>query len=130
MSLVTIGRDQTILEAAKMMEIKKVGSLVVTSGSSPVGILTERDIVRKVIAQEKPLDIHLSLVMSTPLLTIDPEDSITDAAGKMMKHKIRRLPVVRNGELLGIVTTTDFSKHLAGNNITEEILKAMSRRPR
>ena len=55
-SLVTIGRDQTILEAAKMMGIKKVGSLVVMSGSSPVGILTERDIVRKVIAQEKPLE--------------------------------------------------------------------------
>ena len=63
-SLVTIGRDQTILEAAKMMGKKKVGSLVVMSGSSPVGILTERDIVRKVIAQEKPLESHLSLVMS------------------------------------------------------------------
>jgi CBS domain-containing protein len=93
------------------------------------GIVTERDLVRRVMAQKKPFDTKVSMVMSDPLITIEEDCSLRDAARKMVKNKIRRLPVTKKNVLVGIIATSDFARHLSKKSLSEEILAAMSRYP-
>jgi len=81
------------------------------------------------MAQKKPLDTKVSEVMSDPLITIEEESSIRDAARKMVKYKIRRLPVTKNNVLVGIIATSDFARHLSKKSFSEVMLAAMSRYP-
>ena len=67
--------------------------------------------------------------MSDPLITIEEEASIRDAARKMIKYKIRRLPVTKNNVLVGIIATSDFARHLSKKSLSEEMLAAMTRYP-
>jgi CBS domain-containing protein len=128
-NVITIDVQRTVLEAAKLMHQQDVGDLVVMEGNVAKGIVTERDLVRRVMAQKKPLDIKVSEVMSDPLITIEEEASIRDAARKMVKYKIRRLPVTKKGVLVGIIATSDFARHLSKKTISEEIIDAMTRYP-
>ena len=128
-SVITIDVQMTVLDAAKLMHQQDVGDLVVTEGKVPKGIVTERDLVRRVMANKKPLDTKVSEVMSDPLITIDEESSLRDAARKMAKYKIRRLPVMKKNVLVGIIVTSDFVKHLSKKTFSEEVLAAMSRYP-
>jgi CBS domain-containing protein len=111
------------------MRQQDVGDLVVMEGIVAKGIVTERDLVRRVMAQKKPLDTKVSEVMSDPLITIEEESSIRDAARKMVKYKIRRLPVTKNNVLVGIIATSDFARHLSKKSFSEVMLAAMSRYP-
>src|SRR5215469_4804427 len=98
--------------------------------SKPIGIITERDIVRRVLwAYESinPKQIMVSVIMSKPLITIGDEASIYDAALIMTKYNIKRLPIVRDNVLLGIVTTTDLARRIYEKNKEDPVLKAMSR---
>ena len=79
-NVITIDVKRTVLEAAKLMHQQDVGDLVVMEGVEAKGIVTERDIVRRLIAQRKPLDTKVSEIMSDPLITIEEEASIRDAA--------------------------------------------------
>ena len=128
-NVITIDIKETVLEAAKLMHQQDVGDLVVMEGNVAKGIVTERDLVRRVMAQKKPLDIKVSEVMSDPLITIDEEASIRDAARKMVKYKIRRLPVTKNNVLVGIIAASDFARHLSKKSFSEVMLAAMSRYP-
>ena len=128
-NVITIDVKRTVLEAAKMMHQLDVGDLVVMEGVEAKGIVTERDLVRRLIAQRKPLDTKVSEIMSDPLITIEEEASIRDAARKMIKYKIRRLPVTKNNVLVGIIATSDFARHLSKKSLSEEILNAMTRYP-
>jgi len=128
-NVITINANETVLYAAKLMHQQDVGDLVVMEDKMPKGIITERDLVRRVMAQRKPLDIKVSEIMSTPLITIEENASIRDAARKMVKYKIRRLPVTKENMLVGIIATSDFAKHLSKKTLSEEILEAMSRYP-
>jgi CBS domain-containing protein len=106
---ITLPIDSLVAEVAKIMRDKDVSSVVITrkgAQKEPVGILTERDIVRRVMAENKgPFKVTAGSVMSSPLITIDPESSIKDAITLMRSKKIRRLPVVDElGEIVGIVT--------------------------
>ncbi|MCS7130423.1 MAG: CBS domain-containing protein [Archaeoglobaceae archaeon] len=94
--------------AKKMMEYG-VGSAVIMDGNKPVGIVTEKDLISKVVAKNKtPSSVKVKEVMSSPLITIKPTTSIREAANIMMKRGIRRLPVVNDsGELVGIITDND-----------------------
>jgi len=97
-----------VSDGAALMLKKGVGSLVVVDGDTLVGMLTERDILRKVVAQNKnPNDAMVKDVMTTPVITIDPDMDITEAARKMVDLNVRRLPVVKDGRLLGLVTEKD-----------------------
>ena len=127
--VVTIDVQGSVLEAAKLMHQQDVGDLVVMEGIVAKGIITERDLVRRVMAQKKPLDTKVSEVMSDPLITIEEESSIRDAARKMVKYKIRRLPVTKNNVLVGIIATSDFARHLSKKSFSEVMLAAMSRYP-
>ena len=128
-NVITIDVQGTVLEAAKLMHQQDVGDLVVMDGVVAKGIVTERDLVRRVMAQKKPFDTKLSEVMSEPLITIEEESSLRDAARKMVKYKIRRLPVTKKNVLVGIIATSDFARHLSKKTFSEVMLAAMSRYP-
>jgi CBS domain-containing protein len=98
-------------------------------GEIPRGIVTERDFVRRVAAKKTPLDSKISDVMSRPLITIDPDASLKEAARKMVKRGIRRLPVVEQHKLVGIIVVSDFARHLSKKTLTEGILEAIWRQP-
>jgi len=128
-NVITIDAQGTVLYAAKLMHQQDVGDLVVMEGKVAKGIVTERDLVRRIMANKKSVDTKVSEVMSAPLITIDEEASLREAARKMVKHKIRRLPVMKKDMLVGIIATSDFARHLSKKTFSEEILAAMSRYP-
>lgn len=106
--VITADVDIDVLTAAKRMALANVGCLIVVSGEKPIGILTERDLVKKVVAKATdPQTVKVEDVMSSPLVTISPEASLRDAASLMLKSRIKRLPVTSNGRLVGIITDTD-----------------------
>jgi CBS domain-containing protein len=128
-NVITIDVKRNVFEAAKMMHQQDVGDLVVMDGVEAKGIVTERDLVRRVIAMKKPLDTKVSEVMSNPLITIDQDAPLRDAARLMVKYKIRRLPVTKDSMLVGIIAASDFARHLSKKTFSEEILAAMTRYP-
>ena len=125
----TIDLKQTVFEAAQLMSQKEVGDLIVVDNEIPVGMITERDFVRRIVAKGRPVDTKVSDVMSKPLITIDPEASIKTAARKMVNHGIRRLPVLKKHRLVGIIVVSDFARHLGKKTLTEGILEAIWRHP-
>ncbi len=106
--VVVASPDWTVLEAAKRMAAKKIGGLVVVKSGSPVGLVTERDILWKVTAKERnPSRISVGDVMTTPVVTVSPLATLRSAARIMIEHNVRRLVVTRLDEVEGIVTARD-----------------------
>jgi CBS domain-containing protein len=110
-NLAIINPELTVLDAAKLMKKRKIGNVLVVQDKLPIGILTESDIIKKVVAEAKnPKDIQIKDVMSTPVIIIDPFVSLEEAMKTMGKCNVRRLPVVENDELIGIITQKDISR--------------------
>lgn len=108
---VMVKPTQTVLEAAQLMKQFKIGNVLVGEKKQPFGILTESDILKKVVAEGKhPKDVLVKEVMSTPVIVIDPYVTLEDAMKTMGRCNIRRLPVIENGELVGIITQRDISQ--------------------
>ena len=106
--VITADADLDILSAAKKMGSANVGSLIIVFDDKPSGILTERDLVKKVIAQGiDPRTIKAAEVMSAPVVSIEPEASLREAAALMLRSGVKRLPVTSKGRLVGIITDTD-----------------------
>jgi CBS domain-containing protein len=105
----TIGAQATVKEAADAMRTGGVGSLVVLDGESrPVGILTDRDLLERVIADGRDVGgARVSDVMTQPLLSASPDDPLDRVIDVMSANGVRRVPIVRNGKLTGIVTLDD-----------------------
>ncbi|MCP8315357.1 MAG: CBS domain-containing protein [archaeon] len=104
--VVTVAPSDNIKKAIDIMITKNVGSVVVVEDGKVVGILTERDVLKKI----KDIDIDRTLVgevMTSPVLTVMPDTFITEALALMQTRNIRRLPVMRGGRLVGIVTEID-----------------------
>ena len=99
----------TVTNAVKTMTAKKIGSVLVVSEESILGIVTSTDVMGKVIAKEKdPKKVKLKEIMSSPIHAIGPENTVQDAVDMMERNKIKKLPVInKNDELLGIITATD-----------------------
>jgi CBS domain-containing protein len=125
--VVKISVNDDVFVAAELMNSSEIGCLVVVDGENPIGIITERDIVRRVVAKELPLETKVSKVMSKSLITIDPEASLKEAARVMSSHKIRRLPVLKQNKLVGIIVSADFVRNVGKKSVSEEILEAMGR---
>ena len=121
----SIGVNDSVFEAADLMNSNRVGCLVILDGEVPIGIVTERDIVRRVVAKKLPLDSKVSEIMSTSLITLDLDASLKEAAKLMSSNKIRRFPVLKQNKLVGIVVASDFVRNLGKESIPEEILDAM-----
>ncbi len=109
----TISPDSTIKEAACLMNQNKIGCLVVSDKNNDLkGIITERDILQKVTAIDKlPSKMAVKQIMSKEIITIESGALLDDAVYLMMKNKIKKLPVIENDELVGIITATDIVAH-------------------
>ncbi|MDD3621076.1 MAG: CBS domain-containing protein [Methanofollis sp.] len=104
----TIEAEATVAKAAAHMCRDEVGSCIVLSGNIPTGIVTEQDINCKVVAKDlKPSSVYVREIMSTPLITIETKRTVGEAAQMMIQHRVRRLPVVEDGKVTGIVTVRD-----------------------
>src|SRR3990170_5025750 len=125
--VITIDLHKPLLDAVTLMKEKRVGCLVVLDGDEPVGIITERDLVRRVLSERLPLEIKVSEVTSKPLITVDPDCPLSNAAKLMVKNKLRRLPVVKECKLVGIIVASDFARHLSKETVTEEVLDVLAR---
>jgi len=125
--VITIESNKTVSEAAALMAENDVANLIVMDTNIPIGIVTERDFVRRVMAKNKPSKTKISEIMSTPLRVIDPDAPLKEAARRMVRKRIRRLPVIQDNKLVGIITTTDFARHLSKKTFTDDILEAIGR---
>ena len=127
--VVTIDTNKTVFEAAELMSSSGLGCLIVVIKAFPVGIITERDIVRRIVAKRASLDTKVTEVMTKTLITVEPDTSLKEAARVMSTNKIRRLPVLKNNKLVGIVVASDFVRNVGKKTTTEEILDALGRYP-
>jgi CBS domain-containing protein len=107
-TVVTAAPDMSAAEAGKKMVENRVGNVIIVKDGRPVGIVTESDMVAKVISKNvKPNSIKLEQLMTKPLITTKSSDDIHDAVLMMAQKKIRRLPVIDGEELVGIITDAD-----------------------
>jgi signal-transduction protein with cAMP-binding, CBS, and nucleotidyltransferase domain len=118
---IMISIEATAAKAAKTMCSEEVGSVIILKNTKPIGIVTEEDLACKVVAKDlKPSSVHVSDIMSTPLITVSAEKTVVDAAKMMVKHKVRRLPVIDDKkQVIGIVTVRDL---LTVSNELNELL--------
>jgi CBS domain-containing protein len=108
--VLTASPNTTVAKAAKMMADRGVGCIIIVRGKKPVGILTERDLLMKVVSVDLiPSKVHVGKIMSAPIISISPNADITEAARLMAKNNVRRLPVAEHGKLVGIITTSDIT---------------------
>ena len=108
--VVSIDETKTIKDAANMMNEARIGSIIIEKDDTPIGILTERDFVTKIAAEEIPLSAPLSEVMSKPLLVVGPNQTVWEAAEIMKNMEIHRVAVQEGNKIIGMVTTTDLVK--------------------
>ena len=102
----------TIYQISKMME-QGIGAVFVKKDSIPIGIITDRDFAIKIMVNKYPSDTPVGQVASMPLQTIGPNESILDAAKQMSSKKIRKLAVIEDNKVIGIITTTDLTNQLS-----------------
>lgn len=106
--VVTTTKNSTLEEAVKLMNDHEIGCLVVTENKKAIGILTERDLLKRVLAKSPNLKrIRVEEAMSTPLISVEPTVEIGDASKLMFEKNIKKMPIIGKGELLGLVTLTD-----------------------
>jgi CBS domain-containing protein len=112
-NMVTVEEDVSVAEASLGMYTKREGCAIVLRQGKPFGIVTERDVTWKVAAKGlDPKNVRVAEVMSTPLITIDPNADLAEAAKLMKKHGIRRLAVAEEGALHGVLTAYDVARNL------------------
>ena len=109
-NVISIDSDMTVKDAAIMMDDANVGCVVITRGNAPIGILTERDFVKRIVSEERDLSTPLADVMSFPLIAVDSGDTVCEAAEIMKRNKIHKAPVEDQGKLVGIINATDIVK--------------------
>jgi CBS domain-containing protein len=122
--VITIEHNKTAKEVALLMAEKGISSLVVVKEGNPIGLVTERDLARKVsTTDKKSSEISLSEIMSPKFRWVEPMTPIEDAVQQMLNKKIRRLLVLDNGKLVGIITETDLAKYLRSKLLIDGALE-------
>ena len=112
-SLISADPSTTVYQIAKLMEKGGVGAIIIKKDNMPAGIITDRDFAIKIASQKYPLDTPVHKVASYPLQTINANESILVAADLMSSKKIRKLAVVENKKVVGIITSTNLVNQLA-----------------
>jgi CBS domain-containing protein len=106
--VVTIGESRTVLDAVQLMVDKNIGSLVVMEGQRPIGILTERDILRFTARASGDLvAVGVATLMTREMITAEPQDDLAELMDVMTENKIRHLPVIERDRLVGIISIGD-----------------------
>lgn len=110
--VVTISPDVSIREAAKKMKDYRIGYLVITNGESVRGCVTDRDLVMWLASGKDPDNTRIDTIMQSNIITATPDTDIFEASKLMARKKIRRLPLVENGRLIGLISTADIASVL------------------
>lgn len=109
-AIISVNTETTVSQIAKMMEQSGIGAVLVKKNEHLVGIITDRDYATKIVSHNLSFDTPVEKIMSSPLITINYDESIIAAAERMINKKIRKLAVTDNGNIVGLVTSTDLIK--------------------
>ncbi|MGY5149468.1 MAG: CBS domain-containing protein [Candidatus Nitrosopumilus sp. bin_68KS] len=112
-SIISVDASMTINETAKMMEDAKVGAVIIMENNTAIGIVTDRDFAVKVAAHAYEISSPIKQIMSSPLLSINSDESIRNAADLMFERGVRKLPVLNDDKIVGMITATDIVNLLA-----------------
>jgi CBS domain-containing protein len=122
----SVGPSVSVVEAARLMRERDIGSLPVTDDEQLVGMITDRDITTRAVAEAAdPERTSVGEVCSHDLISVEPDQDLDEALQLMARHQVRRLPVVENGRLVGIVAQADIALR-AKEKKTGELLEAIS----
>jgi CBS domain-containing protein len=124
----SIEASASVVEAARLMREEHIGSLPITDGEDLVGLITDRDITTRVVAEAADLKTtSVGDVYSRDLVSVEPDSDLEEAVQLMASHQVRRLPVVEDGRLVGIVAQADIALNLKENEQrTGELVEAIS----
>ena len=111
-AIISVTNETTVFQVAKMMEQGGIGAVLVKKNGHLSGIITDRDYATKIVAHNLPSDTPVEQIMSSPLITINFDESISAAAERMTSKKIRKLAVTDNGNIIGLITSTDLVTQL------------------
>lgn len=115
-AIISVDPSTTVFQVAKMMEQGGIGAILVKKDGRTSGIITDRDYAIKIAVDKLSMDTQVENVASFPLVTVSQNDSIIAAASLMSSKKIRKLAVVEDGNVIGIITSTDLVTQLAKNS--------------
>ena len=125
--VITIENDKTAQDAAKIIAEKDISFLVIMNNDKPEGILSESDFVRKIVAEDKKAsEIKITEVMSYKFRSVAPTTTIEDAIQKMLNNNIRRLIILDNEKLAGVITQTDLASYLRDQILVDGTIKSIS----
>jgi CBS domain-containing protein len=113
-TVITVDAEATVREAVAIMDEHEIGCLVIVQDETPVGIVTERDMLKRVLLKTKDTSItKVSEIMSTPLVLGEPQMNVQEAVRLMLEKKIKKLPIMQNSHLVGLLTLTDLARSVA-----------------
>ncbi len=112
-AIISVNVETTVFQVAKMMEQGGIGAVLVKKDGHLSGIITDRDYATKIVAHNLSSDTPVEQIMSSPLITINFDESISAAAERMTSKKIRKLAVTDNGKIIGLITSTDLVTQLS-----------------
>ena len=125
--VITIENDKTAQDAAKIIAEKDISFLVIMNEGSPQGVLSESDFVRKVAAEDKKAsEIKISEIMSYKFRSVGPTTTIEDAIQKILNNNIRRLIIIDDEKLVGVITQTDLASYLRDQLLVDGTIKSIS----
>jgi CBS domain-containing protein len=124
----SIGVSATVVEAARLMREQHIGSLPITENERLIGMITDRDITTRVVAEAAdPTTTSVGNVSSPDPVSVEPDSDLDEALRLMSRHQVRRLPVVENGRLVGIVAQADIALTLTDDETkTGALVEAIS----
>jgi signal-transduction protein with cAMP-binding, CBS, and nucleotidyltransferase domain len=127
-AVIAMDIDSDIPAIAREMVSRDAGSVIITDNGMAMGIITERDLVKSIVMEDRrPSEVKAIEILSTPLVTIEPETSIVEASETMLKANIKRLPVLKNGMVIGVISNTDILMVTPGLNTILKDLIDMNR---
>ena len=125
--IITIENNKTAQDAAKIIAEKDISFLVILDDGKPQGVLSESDFVRKVVAEDKKAsEIKISEIMSYKFRSVGPTTTIEDAIQKMLNNNIRRLLILDNEKLVGVITQTDLASYLRDQILVDGTIKSIN----
>jgi len=123
-NVITIEHDKTAHDAACLISEKDISFLVIMKDDVPIGVLTESDFVKRLSARDKKAsDVIISEIMSNKFRWVNPETEIEDAIQKMLNNNIRRLLILDDDKLVGVLTQTDLTEFLRNKLLVDQTVK-------